>query len=175
MVSILTIPFWKFEFIKKFNFTIIKIVLRNLNLNFKKYNVWSYHPFVPDDIMRNSIKTIYHCVDEMSLIKDIDKNNFDKQEKNFINNTDYIFVSSRKLLAKYSKYKCYFLPNVINEKIIDIKKDKKILKNINIPIVGFFGNLTETNEIHNYSYYIGNYPSLSFSKIDKIINILNSI
>ena len=37
------------------------------------------------------------------------------------------------------------------------------------------GNLNETNAIHNYSYYIGNYPSLSFSKIDKIINILNSI
>ena len=26
------------------------------------------------------------------------------------------------------------------------------------------GNLAETNSIHNYSYYIGNYPSLSFSK-----------
>ncbi len=37
------------------------------------------------------------------------------------------------------------------------------------------GNLAQTNSIHNYSYYIGNYPSLSFSKIDKIINILNSI
>ncbi len=37
------------------------------------------------------------------------------------------------------------------------------------------GNLTETNSVHNYSYYIGNYPSLSFSKIDKILNILNFI
>ena len=163
VVSILTIPFWKFEIIKKFNFKIIKKVLKNLKLNFKNYNVWSYHPFIPDEIIINSKKTIYHSVDELSLVKGIDKNNFDKQEKKFVNNTDYIFVTSRKLLTKYSKYRTYFLPNVINKKIIDIKKNKKIFKNINKPIVGFFGNLTETKiDYKLIDYTIKNLKNILF-------------
>ena len=36
-------------------------------------------------------------------------------------------------------------------------------------------NLINTNIIHNFGYYIGNYPSLKKNKIDKICNILNSV
>ena len=37
------------------------------------------------------------------------------------------------------------------------------------------GNLTNTKIIHDYGYYIGNYPTLKSSKIKEICNILNSI
>ncbi len=37
------------------------------------------------------------------------------------------------------------------------------------------GNLTNTKIIHDYGYYIGNYPTLKNSKIKEICNILNSI
>ena len=36
-------------------------------------------------------------------------------------------------------------------------------------------NLSNTNIIHDFGYYIGNHPSLKKDKIDKICNILNSI
>ncbi len=49
-----------------------------------------------------------------------------------------------------------------------LKKHIKINKlNIN--------NFPKTDIIHNYGYYIGNYPNLSKSKILKICNILNNI
>ena len=37
------------------------------------------------------------------------------------------------------------------------------------------GDLNNTEVIHNYGYYIGNYPTLKSSKIKEICNILNSI
>ena len=43
-------------------------------------------------------------------------------------------------------------------------KEKKII-----------GQLKNANIVHNYGYYIGNYPSLKKDKILKICKILNSI
>ena len=38
-----------------------------------------------------------------------------------------------------------------------------------------FKNLKNTNVVHNYGYYIGNYPNLDKLKIMKICNILNNV
>ena len=38
-----------------------------------------------------------------------------------------------------------------------------------------FGTLQNTNIIHDYGYYIGNYPNLDKHKIKKICNIINSL
>ena len=46
---------------------------------------------------------------------------------------------------------------------------KSFLKNIN------FKNFPEVDHVHFFGYYIGNYPSLSISKIKKICFILNNI
>ena len=46
---------------------------------------------------------------------------------------------------------------------------KKFVKNINL------SNFKEVDHIHFFGYYIGNYPSLSKTKIKKICNILNHI
>ena len=46
---------------------------------------------------------------------------------------------------------------------------KSFLKNINIK------NFPEVDHVHFFGYYIGNYPSLSISKIKKICFILNNI
>ena len=48
---------------------------------------------------------------------------------------------------------------------------KKYFKN-KIKIVG---KLPVTNIVHNYGYYIGNYPTLKIKKIEKICDILNSV
>ena len=36
-------------------------------------------------------------------------------------------------------------------------------------------NLPIANWVHNYSWYVGNYPTLEKSKVDKLLNILNTI
>ena len=46
---------------------------------------------------------------------------------------------------------------------------KKFVKNLNLK------NFKEVDHIHFFGYYIGNYPSLKFSKIKKICKILNEI
>ena len=46
---------------------------------------------------------------------------------------------------------------------------KKYLKKIN------FSNFKNVEHIHNFGYYIGNYPTLNESKIKKICSIINSI
>ncbi len=46
---------------------------------------------------------------------------------------------------------------------------KKIIKNIN------FKNFKNVEHVHSFGYYIGNYPTLKFTKIKKICKILNYI
>ena len=46
---------------------------------------------------------------------------------------------------------------------------QKFVKNINLK------DFKEVDHVHFFGYYIGNYPSLSKTKIKRICNILNSI
>ena len=46
---------------------------------------------------------------------------------------------------------------------------KKILGKIN------FKNFKNVEHVHNFGYYIGNYPTLKIEKIKKVLNILNSV
>ena len=144
ILSILTIPLWSSLIIRKINYLIIQFKLINLNLKYKRFHVWSYHPFIPKKLIKKSKSVIYHSVDDISLVRGVDKNSFKKQEEYFSRKADYIFVSSKKLLKKYQKNKTYFFSNVIDSKILKLRKNTKVLKNIKEPIVGFFGNLTET-------------------------------
>ena len=80
-------------------------------------------------------------------------------------------VFRKKFESKLNKYNIEFrrgLSGGGNQTLQPYKNYFKIKNKV-------IGNLSETNSVHNYSYYIGNYPSLSFSKIDKILNILNFI
>ena len=46
---------------------------------------------------------------------------------------------------------------------------KKYIKKVN------FSNFKNVEHVHDFGYYIGNYPSLNTSKIKKICSILNNI
>ena len=46
---------------------------------------------------------------------------------------------------------------------------KKYLKKINLK------NFKNVEHVHFFGYYIGNYPSLTFKRIKKLIKLLNSI
>ncbi len=167
-----------------------KIIKKNKNLN-KEFL------FVNPGF--NLRSTEINAVYGLSQIKRLDKNN-NKRTKNFLYflkrlNKEKYFTSFD--ISGSCNYAFIILFNKNYQNLIFRKKFENKLNNYNIefrrglsgggnqtlqPYKNYFkikrkivGNLTETNLIHNYSYYIGNYPSLSFSKIDKIINILNSI
>ena len=36
-------------------------------------------------------------------------------------------------------------------------------------------NFANVEHVHNYSWYVGNYPTLSKEKIDTLINLLNNV
>ena len=45
---------------------------------------------------------------------------------------------------------------------------KKIIKNVN------FKKFKNVDHIHNFGYYIGNFPTLNKDKIKKVLNVLNN-
>ena len=147
----------------------------------------------------NLRSTEINAVYGLSQIKRLDSNN-NKRTKNFL----YFLkkLNKEKYFTDFDvsgscNYAFIILFNKEYQNLIFRKKFESTLNKYNIefrrglsgggnqtlqPYKNYFktkskviGNLTETNLVHNYSYYIGNYPSLSFSKIDKILNILNSI
>ncbi len=147
----------------------------------------------------NLRSTEINAVYGLSQIKRLDSNN-NKRTKNFLyflkrlnkekyftdfdvtGSSNYAFiilfneeyqnlVFRKKFESKLNKYNIEFrrgLSGGGNQTLQPYKNYFKIKSKV-------IGNLSETNSVHNYSYYIGNYPSLSFSKIDKILNILNII
>ena len=144
IVSFLPIPLWSNYFIKNINLFFLNYFIKKFILKDRQFNIWTYHPYVPKDLMNEAKKIIYHSVDDLSLIKGINGKTFNFQEKNFIKKTNHIFVTSKNLLKKYPKNKTYYFSNVINSTIINLKINRNFFKNITKPIVGFFGNLTES-------------------------------
>ena len=147
----------------------------------------------------NLRSTEINAVYGLSQIKRLDSNN-NKRTKNFLyflkklnkekyftdfdvsGSCNYAFIIlfnkeyqnlifRKKFESKLNKYNIEFrrgLSGGGNQTLQPYKNYFKIKSKV-------IGNLSETNSVHNYSYYIGNYPSLSFLKIDKILNILNFI
>ena len=85
------------------------------------------------------------------------------------------------ILRKKSNYNRNKLEKVMNKNNIEFRRGmagggnqllqpyvKKYISKINLK------NFKEVQHIHDFSYYIGNYPNLKKEKIKKICNILNS-
>ena len=97
-----------------------------------------------------------------------------KQSRDFIHVDQVISAIIKTLLSKNSVGE---IINIGSGKTIKIKSlinriKKILLKKNKIKIVG---KLPVTNIVHNYGYYIGNYPTLKIKKIKKICDILNSV
>lgn len=133
----------------------------------------------------------------LTQLKRLDKNN-KKRAENF----EY-FLSKLNKEKYYTDFKIegsvnYALILVLQKKISNTKirhKLERVMKNNNIEFRrGLSGGGDQTQQpyfkkyfknkkaklktiehIHNYSYYIGNYPSLSKTKIDKICQFVNQI
>lgn len=154
VVSIFIFPYWEYEIIKNINFFIIKLYLIFITKN-SKYNIWTYHPFLPTSTVKNSESSIYHVVDDLASVNKINKKNFILQQKKIEKYFSKISVTSKHLLIYFKNKKKFFYPNVINPKILKIKNNKFLdNKGIKKPIVGFFGNLTQYKIDYKLIYFL---------------------
>ena len=132
----------------------------------------------------------------INQLKSLDKNNI-KRKKNFLlflknlNSKMYITNFDLRGSCNYAfplilKYKNLKLrnkfENLLKKNNIEFRRGnagggnqlrqpylKKYIKKVN------FSNFKNVEHVHDFGYYIGNYPSLSSKKIKKICSILNSI
>ena len=112
------------------------------------------------------------------FLKKLDKNKFFTDFK-ISGNSNYAFpiILKRKSIKYRNKFE-----KLMNRNGIEFRRGnagggnqmrqpyiKNYLKNINIR------KFKNVEHVHNFGYYIGNYPNLKFSTISKIVKILNSI
>ncbi len=143
----------------------------------------------------NFRSTEINAVLGLSQIKNLDNNNKIRQSNfnHFITNLDskkyhtnleidgqcnYAFIV---ILKEASFEKRNSVETVLSEKGIEFRRGLSgggnqlrqpfIKENFNIKMDDF----ENVEHIHNFSWYIGNYPSLTKEKIDNLLNILNTI
>jgi hypothetical protein len=106
-VSPFILPFHSIPIIRKFNDIFLSIIIKLLMLflNFKEYIIWTYSP-VSDSVIDKFLpmKVIYHCVDDLSALPNVDKENLKKRERNLIAKSDYIFTTSINLFEDIKPY-----------------------------------------------------------------------
>lgn len=142
----------------KFNIFLNKILFNfQLNnalrfLNFKKQVIWSYNPLTSIYIDLDKFKTkIYHAVDSIEYQPNMPKKLIIENEKILASKVDKVFVTSKTLLTKLSRYNSNisYYGNVCDFE--HFSRSRKIknqdipieLKKIKKPIVGFIGSLSE--------------------------------
>ena len=130
VVSPFVIPFYKYKFIQKFNNNFLSIVIKILMkyLNFKDYIIWTYSPITNDIIDKfDSNCKVYHCVDDLSALPNVDKNIIIEKEKDLIEKCNYIFTTSKNLfdIIKPQNENTYYQNNVCDyEHFSKAKNDK---------------------------------------------------
>ena len=132
----------------------------------------------------------------INQLKRLNKNNIirSKNLKYFLKNLD-----NKKYFTKFDLKgnSNYAFPIILNEKSFKLRdKFESIMKKHNIEFrrgnagggnqmrqpylkdyvkKTNFKNFSNVEHVHNFGYYIGNYPDLTFKKIDQIIKILNRL
>ena len=173
------------------------------DLLLKKKNIKKFNNLNKDFLFLypgyNFRSTEINAIYGLSQLKNLDNNN-KKRKSNFALFLDNL--DDEKYFTNYNtKGSCnYAFIIIFTKKYRNLKFRKKFenfLSNNNIefrrglsgggdqtkqPYFNFFkekmkivGNLNNTKLVHNYGYYIGNYPSLNKKKIISICKILNSI
>jgi glycosyltransferase involved in cell wall biosynthesis len=152
IVSPFVVPFRQLSFVNKFNDTFLSIVIKILMFffNFKKYTIWTYSP-VTDTIIDKfePSNIIYHCVDNLSALPNVDKELLIKRELKLINKSDYIFTTSQSLYnyIKPINKNTYYQNNVCDYEHFSKAKNGKLklpddLKTIKSPIIIFIGAIS---------------------------------
>lgn len=164
-----------------------------LKLEIKDYILWLYPPHYMSSIAitrmgENAQLIVSDIVDDHRQYV-LDRYIFDNYQSlynNIISNSDICFSVSEKLCNEF-KHLCeniYFVPNAVDEKLLNYKSGPKPkeLENIKNPIIGYVGALSFrldieliaqiTSKLDKYSFvFIGTSPSESLKEICKKENI----
>lgn len=152
VVSPFVIPFHNIFIIKKFNDTFLSFIIKILmiSLNFKKYIIWTYSP-VSDTVIDkfSAEEIIYHCVDDLSALPNVDKVNLKKRELNLIHKSDYIFTTSKNLFEEIKPHNIntFYQNNVCDYDHFSKAKNSNLelpedLKKIQEPRIIFVGAIS---------------------------------
>ena len=152
VISPFILPFHKLNIVRKFNDIFLSIIVKFLMffLNFKEYIIWTYSPVTDTLIDKFSPqKKIYHCVDDLSALPNVDKENLKRREKELILKSDYIFTTSKNLFdyIKPLNVNTYYQNNVCDyehfssatTKLFELPGDLEAIKS---PIIIFIGAIS---------------------------------
>ena len=133
VVSPFIIPLYKYKIIQQFNNNFLSIIIKILMkyLNFQNCIIWTYSPITNEIIDKfDSTCKVYHCVDDLSALPNVDKNIIIEKEKDLIKKCDYIFTTSKNLfdIIKPQNENTYYQNNVCDyEHFSKAKNDKFII------------------------------------------------
>jgi len=126
--------------------------------------VWTYHPYILDAIKNLGLSNIliYHCVDDLSAVPNIDKITYRLEERRLLKKADIIFVTSEHLMKKCLKHNknTYYFTNVV-----DFEHFSKNKKNVRPP-----GSLKEISEPRIVISGALSEFKIDFKLLDRIIN-----
>ena len=100
VISPFVIPLHRFNTVKIFNDLFLSFVVKVLMkyLHFTDYVVWTYSPVTNTILDKfNSKLNIYHCVDDLSALPNVDKDILKQKEVDLINKCNYVFTTSKSL------------------------------------------------------------------------------
>lgn len=193
-ISPFILPFHNVSIVRKFNDIFLSLIIKFLMffLNFKEYIIWTYSPITDTIIDKFSAsKIIYHCVDDLSALPNVDKENLKKREKKLILKSDYIFTTSKNLFdyIKPLNNHTYYQNNVCDYEHFSRAKTQKFhlpkdLVDIKKPIITFVGAISSYKINFNLIANIAkNHIGWNFVMIGQVgegqpetnIDILNSL
>lgn len=152
IVSPFVIPLHRFKIVKIFNDLFLSFIIKILMffLNFKEYMIWTYSPVTNTIVDKFSPCTIvYHCVDNLSALPNVDKDILKQKEIELINKSNFIFTTSKNLYnyIKPLNNNTFYQNNVCDYKHFTKAKNEKFdlpkdLRNIKGPKIVFVGAIS---------------------------------
>ena len=180
VMSPFSIPFQGNHLIRSLNLTVLRWqIIRSLHkLNMLTPIFWTYNPLLGNFLdMKYWMKSVYHCVDEISEQPGMPIQLVREQEKELLQKVNRVFVTSVRLLEEKKIYNpnMYYLPNVVDfdhfhqtltEKSLKIPED---LDAISEPRVGFIGALSSYKVDFDLLYQVAlRMPNHSFVLIGDV-------
>lgn len=119
--------------------------------DFARPLVWTYHPFMLEALPKamESDGILYHCVDDLAALPDIDKNTFRDAEVELLRRADIVFVTAPALVAHCKEINpdTHLLPNVVDiDNFGQARQPGPILSEFDAipePRIGFHGVLSD--------------------------------
>lgn len=94
------------------------ISICRFHLNMNDFILWCYHPYAsPLRFSKGMALSVYHCVDDLAQVPDIDGLSYENAETFFLNWVDHVFVTHESLKKKFldMRQDVSFYPNVVDK------------------------------------------------------------